>query len=522
MTIIVDGYCRISTDPQEENTSLDEQERCIREYCAEHGLIVGQIHREIWTGYQYRERKKLSIMRERYRDGKIQGVVIRTLDRLSRSQTHVAILMEEMEHYGVVMHSVKEVIDDTPMGKFARMVLAFVAEMEREKIMDRTMTGRTNAVKNGNMAAVSTHKLRYGFQWEDATKTKIILSQVEAAPGETEADIVRWMAEQYAEGVGALNLEQTLNDRGIPGPKGGPWRACTILRILQDRKITGTNAQVFVNKAPRYKTHHDTLDVPDGTYPQIISAELFNKIQHRMELNKLHASRSSRQPEEFLLRAGYIRCSLCGWGMGAKIDTRYNSLIYRCRQHGSIISKPLDAAIWAQIVVLADHVTLMEEAIELAKNDNKLKNDMAAIDASIARYEKQAENFFKDLQDPELTGDSRSVIRRQWNESLAMVRRLHGEKAQLQAGMVDKEREEAAYQEILDWCREVKEARNELSYQRKRDFLDMLGAVVTIIYDKEKGNQGRPKYDMRVRLPALQELIRLPGASGPCDANTLV
>ena len=94
MAAVVDIYCRISTDPQEENTSLDEQERAGREYCAEHGLIVGQVHREIWTGYQYRERKKLTHMRERYRGGKIQEVVTRTLDRLSRSQTHVAILME--------------------------------------------------------------------------------------------------------------------------------------------------------------------------------------------------------------------------------------------------------------------------------------------------------------------------------------------------------------------------------------------------------------------------------------------
>lgn len=40
--IIVDGYCRVSTDPQEDNTSLDEQEACIRAYCEEHGLIIGE------------------------------------------------------------------------------------------------------------------------------------------------------------------------------------------------------------------------------------------------------------------------------------------------------------------------------------------------------------------------------------------------------------------------------------------------------------------------------------------------
>nr|MBA2679236.1 recombinase family protein [Ktedonobacteraceae bacterium] len=85
---IVDIYARVSTDDQENNSSLDEQETDGRQYCKEHGLTVGMVHREVFSGYQYREREKLSLMRERYRDGKIQGVVIRTLDRLSRSQVH--------------------------------------------------------------------------------------------------------------------------------------------------------------------------------------------------------------------------------------------------------------------------------------------------------------------------------------------------------------------------------------------------------------------------------------------------
>src|SRR6266851_2819574 len=163
MSIIVDLYCRVSRDPQEDNTSLDEQEAAGRQFCRDNGLIVGMVHRETYTGYLYRERKKLSLMRERYREGKIQGVVIRTLDRLSRSQTHVAILMEEMEHYKVTLHSVKEIIDDTPMGKFARMVLAFVAEMEREKIMDRTVTGKINKAKAG--IVVTGNKPLYGWKW---------------------------------------------------------------------------------------------------------------------------------------------------------------------------------------------------------------------------------------------------------------------------------------------------------------------------------------------------------------------
>ncbi|MEO8954924.1 MAG: recombinase family protein, partial [Ktedonobacteraceae bacterium] len=340
LSTIVDIYCRVSTDPQEDNSSLDEQEAAGREYCRKHSLVVGLVHREVWSGYQYREREKLSLMRERYRDGKIKGVVVRTLDRLSRRQVHNAILMEELEHYGTTLYSVMEDFsEEGTMGQFIRMILAFVAEMEREKIMDRTMTGRTNAVKNGNLKAISTYKLRYGWQWADAARTTIILN-------EAEAEVVRWMAEEYASGTGSITIRQTLNERGIPSPSGGAWKECTIMRILGDRRTTGTGARAFRHKSKRYKTHHDTIQIPDGTYPAIISMELFMKIDHRMKLNKAGASRASKNPEEFLLRAGYVRCSMCTWVMGAHTDIRHNSYYYRCRVHGSIVSKPLDAAIW--------------------------------------------------------------------------------------------------------------------------------------------------------------------------------
>lgn len=131
--IIVDGYCRVSTDEQEENTSLDEQEASIRAFCAERGFIVGRIHREVVSGFSYRERKELCVMRERYREGIIQGVAIRTLDRLSRNQTHIAVLMEEMEHHKIRLYGVKEPIDNTAMGKFVIAAFALVAEMEREE-----------------------------------------------------------------------------------------------------------------------------------------------------------------------------------------------------------------------------------------------------------------------------------------------------------------------------------------------------------------------------------------------------
>ena len=71
---IVDIYYRVSTDDQEDNTSLDEQEACGREYCRENGLIVGEVWKETYSGYVYRERVKLGKMRRRYQEGKYRAL----------------------------------------------------------------------------------------------------------------------------------------------------------------------------------------------------------------------------------------------------------------------------------------------------------------------------------------------------------------------------------------------------------------------------------------------------------------
>jgi hypothetical protein len=41
--VIADIYCRVSTDQQEDNTSLDEQEAAGRQYCKEHGLSIHRL-----------------------------------------------------------------------------------------------------------------------------------------------------------------------------------------------------------------------------------------------------------------------------------------------------------------------------------------------------------------------------------------------------------------------------------------------------------------------------------------------
>ena len=503
---IVDLYCRVSTDPQEDNTSLDEQESAGREYCHANGLIIGMVHRETFTGYQYRECKKLSVMRERYREGNIQGVVIRTLDRLSRSQTHVAILMEEMEYHHVTLHSVKEVIDDTAMGKFARMVLAFVAEMEREKILDRTLTGRVNAAKNGKI--VSGVKPLYGLKWHNPEdKDYLVLD-------EDQAKILRRASEEYAAGVSFHQIIDELTQEGVPPPKGEVWHIRTLRRILTDPRMTGQNVLIFTVKNKRAKQHLEPVELPAGTYPRILSDELYAKIMDRAATNSALATRNSRTPERFLLRAGFVRCSYCGYVMTARTSTNPKGVEYpqymcpnvhsECH-HYYIPADRLDAEVWQTVAGLADHLTLLEQSIELAMNHRSADSDLRAIEGALAEWKAKVQNYEEDLSDSSLRGDTRTGIRNLLNGAYAMVERLEQDRAEVAVFMVDREREREEYGKILEWCKKVKSEREELSYLAKRDFLRLLGATVFVERLEKRG--AAIAWDIKVRLPQVEEII---------------
>jgi len=528
---IVDIYCRVSTDLQEENTSLGEQENAGRQFCKENGLVVGHVWREVFSGYVYREREALNAMRERYRSGKIQGVVIRTLDRLSRSQVHNAILMEEMEHHKAVLYCVKENIDETPMGKFIRMVLAFVAEMEREKILDRVTTGRVNKAKQGKI--VSGSQAPYGWKWEYLNpstecrdkrvvlNTDMILDRDGNETGETQVSVRQWLVEQYANGVSACGLGNQLNQRRIPSPDGGLWSDATVVRLVSDRRMTGKGLQIFVHQNRKTQRPLAPVDLPDGTYPAIVSEELFERVRMRRETNRAEAARIGRQPEEYLLRAGFVRCGHCNKPMGAVKHRK--SFTYRCTRPGrvghtnTILSKPLDAQIWQWVGQLADHLSLIEKAVELATSSDKVQEDAKAIERSIAIWRAKAQNYLGDLEDGGLVGDSRTAIRDALNNANKIVMMLEQEKEQVAAGLIDKEREQQAYRDILQWCQKVRESREELTYQQKRDFLRLLGVVV--IVKNVKPYYENTIYRVEITLPAIQELLS-PCTPAHCDTSS--
>lgn len=169
MTKRAASYSRVSTGQQEQDgTSLDTQAAAIATYVNAHGysLATEHIYQDVHSGAQYRERPGLSQLRAAIRAGEIDILIFYAIDRLSRNQTHLAVLVDEAESHNVRLECVTEEWDDSAVGKAVRNLRAFVAETEREKIIERTVRGR--------MARVTERKLLlpgpkppYGYVWAD-------------------------------------------------------------------------------------------------------------------------------------------------------------------------------------------------------------------------------------------------------------------------------------------------------------------------------------------------------------------
>ena len=144
MRVIV--YSRVSTDAQErDGTSLDTQERACLEFARSQGWIVVESVRDAASGFSL-DRPGIVQVRQLLRQGVADVVIAYAVDRLSRNQNQIGVMFDEIQQAGARLEFVTERFEDTAVGRFILAARAFIAEVEREKIVERTTRGKLEPV----------------------------------------------------------------------------------------------------------------------------------------------------------------------------------------------------------------------------------------------------------------------------------------------------------------------------------------------------------------------------------------
>jgi len=144
------GYVRVSTADQEENGhSLAGQVARLQEAAQREGLELVDIVQDVKSGAKQRD--GLDAVWARVLAGEAEGIITPKIDRLGRSQLHLASLVEQAEAQGISILTSDEGWQ-VRRGELCNEALPFLialAQVERKRISRRTKEGLAAAQAAG-------------------------------------------------------------------------------------------------------------------------------------------------------------------------------------------------------------------------------------------------------------------------------------------------------------------------------------------------------------------------------------
>lgn len=502
-------YTRVSSDRQElDGSSLDTQVAACRSYAAEHGYTVTGEYSDTHTGAEYRERPGLGKLREILRADGIDVVIAYALDRLSRNQAHLYILAEEIEDHGARLEFVSEDFEDSAVGRFIRSAKAFAAEVEREKIAERSTRGRRDRVASGKI--LPGPRALYGYQWRDADKTALDIDPVTGP-------VVQRIYRECVSGKTIRAIGRGLTADGIPTPTGKVnWSPESLSQILHHPNYTG-DAYAWAWR-PTKEHHYRVFDpetaiaLPEGTIPALIDRDVWEAVQAQLARNKRMARRNNRNPEASLLRSGFVFCGHCGRAMVVKPSGKsrgYNYLNYVCGGRGwraescempSIATHKLDTATWERVTQILTDPEIVAAELERLQQGDGTGRELASVDRSLREIERRRGNLARaiaELRGGEASAPLIAELERLGEHATSLQR----ERREIETQQDTRQRALARLGDLTKWCHDIAARLDTLDYEQKRMALVALGIEVKVYSAKHE-----PRYTITARLPLDEDI----------------
>ena len=206
-------YARVSGDDRHtEGRNLASQSRMTKEYAlARSYQIVAELAEDDKgaSGASF-ELEMLNRVREMARNREFDVLIVREIDRLSRSLAKQLVVEDELKRNIVRIEYVIGEYPDTPEGNLMKHVKASIAEYEREKTRERTMRGRLDKLKGGKLMG---NCLPYGYKKEGEREKAVVLID------EVKVDVVKDIFKRLLiERTSIRKIARELTAKRVPVP----------------------------------------------------------------------------------------------------------------------------------------------------------------------------------------------------------------------------------------------------------------------------------------------------------------
>jgi site-specific DNA recombinase len=334
-------YARVSTEGQDDNTSLDNQLSQCREYAQKNNLEVVLEIEEHYTGKAV-SRPELTKAMMILREGKADGMVCLTVDRLARKVHVFSTLIEEFKVMKKQLHFVDSglVNPDDFESHLVTIVKSLISEAEVNKILKRMREGKEARLKEGVPLMA---KPPFGYKKIKVTDNDGVLRSV-IEVNEDEAKVVRqmflWAAHGFngGEPLSSMQITRELNKLDISSVRKHGFAQSSVVRMLRNTFYAGIYYYGRTKLLGEIEGSKKRINVEDPNkwikieLPReliLVDADTFNLAGERLTHNQTQAIKPKKHL--YLLSGRHFVCGCCQRSMiGATAGRKSHLRRYQC------------------------------------------------------------------------------------------------------------------------------------------------------------------------------------------------
>lgn len=516
-------YRRVSGEYDERTASIEEQARRAIERAKSAGFECDpevDIFEDHFSGFYLSEREGLGRLRQAIRDGRYQAVSVYAMDRLCRNMGHTAILFAEFSEHECDILSATEDIPNTPEGQLMAFIRAYLAQIERAKISERTRMGRQKRIASGLLP--ENGPPLYGYRYDNDRRV------ADPVTGPIVQEIYRLASEGWSvcrisghlQSVGAPTPFAYIARRKGKAPRSGmKWSVTTVRKILRDPSYLG---RTFIGRyalpKPEGKQSGPVvwdllpvdawIELPGDLTDRLVDDERWHQAQRMLDAKR--GATSTRNEKDFWLLRGMVYCGRCGSAMypHSASTTRANGEKQRYRYYAcSLKTKTtsmghrrenqcharrtnagwIEGLAWAKLKAILTDPEELERAIDRASRDGTadlLRADLARAEAALAQASSDQETMYEAYLSAVKERNERLAVRLKadWLQADGACDSLRATVAEYRgrlASKTDRAAVIAGLRRRIDRVRQGIED-NRLTDQQKRDGLLAFGARVEL------------------------------------------
>ena len=299
----VAAYCRVSTDREEQESSLQIQMGTYKDLIDQHPdwELVDIYADPGISGTSVRHRKEFLRMIEDAKAGKIDLILAKSISRFARNTEDMLKYTRMLREIGVGVIFEKEKLDTrSTTSEMLLTIFAAFSQEESHALSEWSKGGIRNAAARGEVKFACV----YGYTSKGKEKWIIVPE---------EAEVIRRMFYGYVKGKAVREIADELNAEGLVTRNGNPWRGPTICSMLQNEKYKGDylfQKSYVDNYMTKKAVNNKDMKLPQyyitDNHEGIVPKEIYDEAQEILFMRNVN--KGSNQYPYY----GYLVCPECG------------------------------------------------------------------------------------------------------------------------------------------------------------------------------------------------------------------